>query len=126
MATQSIVNIKGLCDVLGSTINTLRKNWRGLPHFYVDTGTDLRSARFDVMDVINHLKSSGGNYKCLEKQTDGALGRKILFGQNTIQERRLPMPSRRTPMGSPKTTRAQGAHDSDPYSLLPGGCDGIS
>ena len=51
-----IVDIYGLAEILLTSPNTLRKKWYRLPHFYVGTGRNLKSARFDVSDVIDYLK----------------------------------------------------------------------
>jgi hypothetical protein len=46
-----------LADVLGQTPEAFRKSrWQTMPHFFVGTGRDLRSARFDVADVLSYLK----------------------------------------------------------------------
>lgn len=58
-----IVDIHGLSEVLATNVNTLRKRWRQIPHFFVGEGNNLKGARFDVEDVINFLKEE--SYGCL-------------------------------------------------------------
>ena len=52
----SIVNIHGLAEILLTSASTLRKDWRRLPHFYVGRGCNLKSARFDVIKVVDFLE----------------------------------------------------------------------
>lgn len=51
-----VVRYQKLADRLDCSPHVIRKSWKQLPHFFVSNGRDLRSARFDVEEVINFLK----------------------------------------------------------------------
>lgn len=54
-----VVNYKQLAEHLGCSTAVIRKTWKELPHFFVSRGRDLRSARFDLDEVLEHLKEQG-------------------------------------------------------------------
>ena len=47
---------KELAERLGSSPETLKKVWRSYPHYFVGSGRNLKSARFDLQDVLDYLK----------------------------------------------------------------------
>lgn len=51
-----LVDSNGLCKELSIKKRTLQSVWREYPHIFVAKGRDLRSARFDVDEVIDYLK----------------------------------------------------------------------
>lgn len=53
--TQSM-NYKQLADECGVGPDTIRHIWSELPHFFVGTGRNLKSARFCLIDVLTYLK----------------------------------------------------------------------
>ena len=53
-----IVRYQDLAQHLDVSRHVIRKNWKQLPHFFVSRGRDLRSARFDVDEVVEFLKSN--------------------------------------------------------------------
>jgi len=53
----NIVDIDGLSDILSCSKSLLLKKWREYPHFFIGNGNDARGARFDINDVLTHLKS---------------------------------------------------------------------
>jgi len=53
----NIVDVRGLAKILGCSDRTLEKVWFEFPHFFIGRGRTLRGARFDLDDVIEHLKS---------------------------------------------------------------------
>ena len=64
-----IVDAEGLAQILKTTKRRLQGVWRSYPHFFVGEGQDLRTVRFDVDDVLAHLKR-GGNYDCVARKGD--------------------------------------------------------
>ena len=50
------LNYIELAKNLNVASQTLKKSWRHLPHFFVGSGTNLKSARFDLQDVLSYLK----------------------------------------------------------------------
>lgn len=46
-----------IAEKLNMNENTVRKAWRSWPHYFAGTGRNLKSARFDLTDVINYLKN---------------------------------------------------------------------
>jgi len=55
-----IVDYRQLAQHIGCSTAQVRKIWRRLPHFFISMrGRDLRSARFDVDEVMAHLKQRG-------------------------------------------------------------------
>ena len=57
-----VTDIDGLAECLCTTRACLRNKgiWRDFPHVFVGAGKDLRSARFIVDDVLEHLKKLRG------------------------------------------------------------------
>lgn len=53
--TQSM-NYKQLAAECGVGPDTIRHIWSELPHFFVGTGRNLKSARFCLTDVLTYLK----------------------------------------------------------------------
>lgn len=53
----NIVDIRGLAEVLECSNRTLEKVWFEFPHFFIGRGRTLRGARFDLDDVVEHLKN---------------------------------------------------------------------
>jgi hypothetical protein len=50
-----------LCQYLRTNPETCRRAWKELPHFFAPgtEGNNLKAARFDLIEVINHLKEVG-------------------------------------------------------------------
>ena len=69
--TPQIVDIKTLRSILSDENGMLEKRWKDLPHFHIGKGQNLKSARFDVNDVLFYLKSVGDNYECVAGQENG-------------------------------------------------------
>jgi hypothetical protein len=83
MCHGSVLNYKDLAAILKISPETLRKNWRSYPHFFVGQGKDLRSARFDGMDVLDYLKKEK-KYEQLMEIPDKKWG-ESLSGQIPLQ-----------------------------------------
>ena len=65
---QRIVNIDGLAEYLKSTRSRQRTLWKNYPHFFMGMGTDLKAARFDILDVLVYLKvNKGVGYELVPK-----------------------------------------------------------
>jgi hypothetical protein len=50
-----------LCQYLHTNPETFRRVWKDLPHFFAPgtEGSNLKAARFDLIEVVNHLKEVG-------------------------------------------------------------------
>ena len=83
--TYMIVDIDGLAKVLKASRFTLKKNWRSLPHFFIGDGRNLKGARFDVSEVIEHLKKEA-RHVSMERCKKESLDSKIHAQQQTVQE----------------------------------------
>ena len=122
----SIVDAEGLAKELKCSISLLRKVWREYPHFFIGIGRDLRGARFDVDDVLAHLKERG-NYGCLEEQEPRMVGGQVPAPGRTVQKGGLHDQASGGAMGGPKKTGGKCAYSQrDPYGLLPGAGDRVS
>jgi hypothetical protein len=111
-----IVDIKQLSDILHVSPFTLRKVWKGLPHFFVGEGKNLKSARFDVNDVLDHLKGKGNVGLEDKKELVG----EVLAPEQAVQETRAPLKSGSNSLGSGEKERATPGNHSpeDPFDLL--------
>ncbi len=119
--TYEIVDIDGLAKILRASRFTLKKNWRSLPHFFIGDGTTLKGARFDVAEVIEHLKREV-NHVRLERPQKRCLDSEIQFSKQATQKGRIRNESQCIEMGSGtkkqlKTSTRAGA---DPFDLLSG------
>lgn len=54
----SCLNYKQLSSLLNLENSTAQKYWRMYPHYFVTEGRNLKSARFDIVDVIEFLKEN--------------------------------------------------------------------
>lgn len=45
-----------LAEELNCSSDLIRKTWHTLPHYFISETRTLRSARFDLKDVLDHLK----------------------------------------------------------------------
>jgi len=119
-----IVDIYGLAEILLTSPNTLRKKWHRLPHFYVGTGHNLKSARFDVGDVIDFLKKEAQNGTIQTQTTSKRVVRPVYDGRKDIQERGISDKVRSIGMGSKRTIqdKAPGTIgiQADPFNLCAG------
>ena len=120
-----IVDIHGLAEILLTSPNTLRKKWHRLPHFYVGTGHNLKSARFDVGDVIDFLKKEAQNGTIQAQGTPKRVVHSVYGGRTDIQKRGISNKVRSIGMGSERTVqdKAPGGIgvQADPFNL----CEGI-
>ena len=119
-----IVDIYGLAEILLTSPNTLRKKWHRLPHFYVGTGRNLKSARFDVNDVIDFLKKEAQHGTIQTQTTSKRVVRPVYDGRKGIQERGISNKIRSIGMGSKRTIQDKapgtiGVQD-DPFNLCAG------
>lgn len=84
----NIVDIEKLCKMLDDDTGMLRKSWKDLPHFFIGSGQNLKSARFDVNDVLFALKANGGHYECVAGPENGEVAVQVsLPGQTPRKER---------------------------------------
>jgi hypothetical protein len=90
LAMHKIVDIHGLSKVLLISYNTLVKNWKSLPHFFVTPSRTCKAARFDVDDVIEYLKREcGNNYDRLLSDRPPAMGGQVSVSKTGIPSRHL-------------------------------------
>jgi hypothetical protein len=102
-----IVDIYELAAILKASHHTLKKNWREFPHFFIGDGCNLKGARFEVSEVVKHLKKKA---------------RYVSVERSTIQKRGFQNKVESAGMGS---SEARGAKKSteggtDPFNLLSG------
>jgi len=119
-----IVDIYGLAEILLTSPNTLRKKWHRLPHFYVGMGHNLKSARFDVGDVIDFLKKEAQNGTIQTQATSKRVVRSIYDRQTNTQKRGISNKVRSIGMGRKRKIQDKapgriGAQD-DPFNLCTG------
>jgi hypothetical protein len=121
-----IVDIRGLATELCTSKHTLKKNWRSLPHFFIGEGKNLKGARFNVPEVIEHLRKEA-NHVSLERSQEKNLGGEVSVSNETIQERRFSNKVWRIGMGSRETQRIKKSFSTgtDPFNLL-AGIDNVS
>ena len=119
-----IVDIHGLAEILLTSPNTLRKKWHRLPHFYVGTGRNLKSARFDVNDVIDFLKKEAQNGTIQTQATPKRVVRPIYGERINIQKRGISNKVRRIGMGRKRTVQDKAPGrigvQYDPFNLCTG------
>lgn len=114
-----VVDLKELADTLKISYRTLLKVWRDLPHFYVGVGRNLKSARFDPVDVLDHLKAR--DYERMEGQAAGHVDRQVRASGAPVPEKGLRHTVGGPKVGSRRKGKAQPAADpNDPYGLLTG------
>ena len=123
-----IVDIHGLAKILLTSTSTLRKGWRRLPHFYVGAGSNLKSARFDVIKVIKFLeeeaeaKRSDGTIQT-QRQEKGMV-HQVHAGRKNTQKGRISDKVRGSGVGRKRTLpdKTPGAINSsdDPFDLCAG------
>jgi hypothetical protein len=116
-----IVDIRGLSTELMASRHTLKKNWRSLPHFFIGEGKNLKGARFNVPEVIEHLRKEA-NHVSLERSREKNLGGEVSVSNETIQERGLSNKIYSIGVGSRKAQRAKKSRTTgtDPFNLLAG------
>jgi hypothetical protein len=121
-----IVDIRGLATELCASKHTLKKNWRSLPHFFIGEGKNLKGARFNVPEVIQHLRKEA-NHVSLERSCKKNLGGEISISNETIQEGGLSNKVFSIRVGSRETQRAKKSSTTgtDPFNLL-AGVDNVS
>jgi hypothetical protein len=120
MLMDQIVDIYGLATILKASHHTLKKNWREFPHFFIGDGCNLKGARFEVSEVVKHLKKKA-RYVSVERSKKKGLDQ-IQIQQKTIQKRGFQNKVESAGMGS---SEARGAKKSteggtDPFNLLSG------
>jgi len=114
-----IVDIYGLSEILNASPHTIKKRWRDFPHFFVGMGKDLRSARFDVPEVLMHLKEVSQNVT-IQRPRKKNMDRKIQISEKTVHKERIPNKIRSVSMGDPKEKRTGAAEKKDPFNLFRG------
>ena len=116
-----IVDIHELATILKASHHTLKKNWREFPHFFIGDGCTLKGARFDVAEVIEHLKKKS-RYVGVERSKKKYMDCQVQIQKKAIQERRLQNKVEGTGMGSSETrgTRKASGIGTDPFNLLSG------
>ncbi|OEU69931.1 MAG: hypothetical protein BA863_01605 [Desulfovibrio sp. S3730MH75] len=56
MSDTRCINYIKLAEILGRAALTVRNEWRIYPHYFVGIGRTLKSARFDLDEVLEYLK----------------------------------------------------------------------
>jgi hypothetical protein len=116
-----IVDINRLASELCASKHTLKKNWRSLPHFFIGEGRNLKGARFNVPEVIEHLRKEASHVS-LERSQKKSLDCKVSVPNETIQEGGFSNEIRSNGMGGRNTQRAKKSTTAgtDPFNLLAG------
>ena len=116
-----IVDIYELASILKSSHHTLKKNWRKFPHFFIGDGRNLKGARFDLCEVIQHLKEEA-RYVSMEKFKKKSLDCQVQTQQQAIQKGGFRDKAKGTGMGGRKTRRASksAGTGTDPFGILSG------
>ena len=116
-----IVDMKGLAHELCASTHTLKKNWRSFPHFFIGEGRNLKGARFNVPEVIEHLRKEASHVS-LERTGEENLGGEVSVSNETIQEGGFSNKVCSIGVGSRKAQRAKKSSttETDPFNLLAG------
>jgi len=109
----TVVDYKKLADILGISARTMQKSWRNFPHFFAGSGKTLKSARFELSIVMEHIRNVS-----LEGQEDGALASEVPAGHGISREERLQKQGRRQEMGSRGKGEAQESGTYDRFNIL--------
>ena len=124
----TIVDIYELASILKSSHHTLKKNWRKFPHFFIGDGRNLKGARFDVSEVIEHLKKEA-RHVSMEGFKKKSLDCQVQTQQQAVQKRRFQDKVESSRVGSSEARRtgtsAGTGAETDPFNLL-SGIDNIS
>lgn len=59
-----------IAEILQISPATFRKTWREFPHYFVTHGRDLRSVRFDPVEVLNYTKQGRYSYYGYQQDRD--------------------------------------------------------
>lgn len=123
-----IVNIHMLAKILLTSTSTLRKGWRRFPHFFIGEGCNLKSARFNVIKVINYLEEEAEARR--SNGTIQAQGQKkgmvcsLHAGRKDLQKGRVPNKVRGSGMArkrtTPKKTSRRIDTGGDPFDICKG------
>jgi len=73
-----IVDIQGLADVLSFNKRTIQRTWKEYPHIFPGTGSDARSARFILSDVLGFLANrdyTEAQKNAISRQKEKTVGR---------------------------------------------------
>ena len=62
------LNYKELSKEFGLKESTLQKYWHMYPHYFITGGSDLKSARFDLHEVITFLKEHNSGIPKLHRE----------------------------------------------------------
>jgi hypothetical protein len=117
----NIVDIYELASILKPSHHTLKKNWRKFPHFFIGDGCNLKGARFDVSEVVEHFKKEA-RHVSLEGSQKKSVDSKIQIQHKAVQERRVQDEIKSIGVGSRKTKRVRksAGAGTDPFNLLSG------
>jgi len=111
---QTILDKSGIQKVFGISEGTLRTQYKSWPHFYVCEGRDLRSARFILEKVIEHLELANAN----ERQKTGYMDRQSATRRvSPKQKARLQNPGGSGRVGA-DTAGDDPESTDDPFNLL--------
>lgn len=72
MKALEIVDFRELSSILKVNPKTFRKRWRDLPHFFVGTGHQIDSARFNLDKVLKFLEQESAAFRQDRKNLDRA------------------------------------------------------
>jgi hypothetical protein len=121
-----IVNYKGLARILCASEHTIKKTWRAIPHFFIGEGRNLKGARFNVPEVIEHLRKEA-NHVSLERSKKKNMGCEVPISEKTVQKGGLSNKVGSFRVGSRETQRIRKSSTAgtDPFNLL-AGVDNVS
>ena len=108
------LDYKELARHLGFAPQTLKKTWRCYPHYFPGSGRTLKSARFDLDDVLDYLK--GRDYAGLQGGQEISGGVRVP-GQEVHQGGLYPK-SGRSNMGGQRKKQAQKSAQGDKWGLF--------
>jgi hypothetical protein len=110
--SHTIIDKDTLCEIFGISESTLRSQYKSWPHFYVCKGRDLRSARFVIEKVVEHLEYAN------RRQKAGNLDRPSPKGRISAKKKaRVQNKGRRNSLESGRS-EADIESGADPLNLL--------
>ena len=113
---------KQLAEYFQVDSSTIRKVWHKLPHYFVGTGRNLKTVRFDLTDVLNFMKNR--DYVDLEIQNlaqSNKVQSQVQISGTDLPSSRVHDASSRSGMDHGKTNGAGPDEDADTFGL----CDGL-
>lgn len=99
---------KELAQYLGFMKSTIRKEWRYYPHYFASRGENLKSARFDLEEVIKFLKEKRNGIPKVHRKRREVPSPIQIQGANIQPRRKDKKRGRGMESGNHKTTQKKG------------------